>query len=115
MNHSAIILTPVEHADAIRALSEQISAETGEDLHLGLTAEASADGTAPASHYGCRTWARQSSVDLLASLKANDDSPAVQATIVDTRPDEPGVARQHWLDALAANGLQPVIAEPDTL
>ncbi len=106
MNHSAIILTPAEHADAIRALSRE------HGLPLALTAQASADGTAPATHYGCRTWARQSSVDLLTSLKANDDSPAVQATIIDTRPDEPGMARAHWLDVLSANGLQPVVTEP---
>ncbi len=105
MNHSIVILVPAEHAETLRAISE------AQGWGGGITAEAFSDGTPPATHYGARAWADDAALATLTDLKANPPAgteDAVASTIIDDRPDAPGIGREHWMDVLTANGLMPV-------
>lgn len=116
MNYSLVILAPVDKAEATRDLAEQLG------WGRGLQAQASADGTEPATHYGSRAWADQAAIDLITSIQAGNwlegvdpDQETVDSLIIDYREDAPGVGGQHYLDVLSDNGLRPVEVsdEPD--
>lgn len=85
----------------------------------------SATGAEPAMHYGCRTWARTEFVAMVGiatsgnvpdgthpdiasvALGMRSQYPAMCAALIhDARNTESPF--QHWIDVLAANGLQRI-------
>lgn len=126
MTASVVMLMP----DALRDKANRLGCALGHDASplpgntflRGL----SADGSEPATHWGCHTWADQSFLGVLGAaqqgalppvawgdfgLTSQDVADVVAALIVSVD----GIAanpRAHWATALAANELVPVIPPP---
>ena len=110
----------------LRETANRLACALGHDVMPGNTFSAplSADGSEPATHYGCRTVAKQEFVDLLVAagegtlpddiawgdfgLTVEDIPPVLASLIADVR--SAGQADGHFGDVLAANNLAAVIS-----
>lgn len=113
MTYSAALLIPTAHRTTANLLGEQLGmGETNFSVAL------SADGSEPATHYGCRTHATEWLTGILADAQQGiwpdgvDPVPDVlDALIVDIRAD--AERHQHFDSVLATEGLQRVaVADP---
>lgn len=101
MNYSLVIIVPV-------AIREQVNA-AAEAQGLGpdnLSCPLSADGSAPATAYGCRAWASEGFHDNFDALFPAELRNACIA--IDWQDDHAGVGFTHFDEVLAENGLQRV-------
>lgn len=100
---SAVLIVPDAHRDAANAF--------GESMGWGpnnYSVALSADGAAPATHWGCRADVSQAFIDMMADPPA-EAAPVLAALISDIAD---GVQPyDHWTAVLAANSLQIVEAE----
>ena len=119
---SIVMIVPTE----LRATANRLACALGHDVMPGNTFSAplSSDGSEPATHYGCRTAAKQAFVDLLTAagggtlpddiawgdygLTVEDIPPVLANLIADVR--WAGQADGHFGDVLAANNLAAVIS-----
>ena len=123
-NLSIVMIVPA----ALQDTANRLSCALGLDVLPGNTFSVplSADGSEPATHYGCRTAAKQEFVDILTnagaghlpdiewvdfSLTVEDIAPVLEALIVDVRPAEQ--ASGHFDDVVVANGLMRFVTEED--
>lgn len=119
-NLSIVMIVPA----ALQDTANRLSCALGHDVLPGNTFSVplSADGSEPATHYGCRTAAKQEFVDILTSagagdlpeiewadfgLTVEDIAPVLEALIVDVRPAEQ--AGGHFDEVLAANALMRLV------
>jgi hypothetical protein len=114
--YSVVMLVPA----AIQAEANRLAAGLGHgprNFSVGL----SASGQEPATHYGCRTQAQQSFVDLLAGMGQGEFPPiegadpqiigAILASlIIDISENEDGFS--HFNRVIEANGLTRFEVEP---
>lgn len=108
--HSVVLIVPAAlHAKA-NALAEAMGYGPN-----NYSIQLSADGTAPASHWGLHVWAQQDFVDQLVSgeLPEGVDYPqadfnAVMAGLIYSIR---GTYENHFAEVVAANGLQIVESE----
>lgn len=120
---SLVMIVPAE----LRETANRLSCALGHDTLPGDTFSVPlwADGTGPATHYGCRTAAQEAFAQMLAAAGAGTlpeiDWPAfglssadVQAVlaglIADVRPA--GEADGHFDDALSTHGLARIRPPP---
>lgn len=100
---SAVLIVPDADRDAANAF--------GESMGWGpnnYSVALSADGAAPATHWGCRADVRQTFLDLLADPPP--EAAPVLAVLISDIAD--GVdPHAHWMATLAANSLQIVQSE----
>ncbi len=113
---SIVMIVPA----ALQDTANRLSCALGHDVLPGNTFSVplSSDGSEPATHYGCRTAAKQEFVNILTSagqgdlpdiewadygLTVEDVAPVLAALIVDVRPA--GEASGHFDEVAAANGL----------
>lgn len=113
---SIVMIVPA----ALQDTANRLSCALGHDVLPGNTFSVplSSDGSDPATHYGCRTAAKQEFVDILTSagagdlpdiewadygLTVEDVAPLLAALIVDVRPA--GEASGHFDEVIAGNGL----------
>lgn len=116
---SIVMIVPAELQDT----ANRLSCALGHDMLPGNTFSVplSADGSEPATHFGCRTAAKQEFIDILTSagqgdlpeiewadfgLTIEEIAPVLAALIVDVRPAEQ--ASGHFDAVLAGNGLNRV-------
>lgn len=113
---SFVLIIPAALADTANALGEAMGWGPG-----SYSVPLSANGLAPASHYGLHTWAEQSFADMLeaagtgtippelaaAGYPAQDFAAVLAGLIVSVRDDSVG----HWQDAIAGVGLIMEIGE----
>ncbi len=105
---------------ALQDTANRLSCALGHDVLPGNTFSVplSADGSEPATHYGCRTAAKQEFVDIISSaadgdlpeiewadfgLTVEDIAPVLAALIVDVRPADQ--ASGHFDAVAAGHGL----------
>ena len=100
MSHSIVIIVP----NALREAVNEAAEENGHGPN-NMSVPLSSNGTEPATHYGCRTWA---SDGFLAELNDYPQQLKV-ASIIDIRPD--AECHGHFDAVLAANNLQKVADE----
>lgn len=119
---SIVMIVPA----ALQDTANRLSCALGHDMLPGNTFSVplSADGSEPATHYGCRTAAKQEFVDILTSagtgdlpdiawadfgLTVEDIAPVLAALIVDVRPAE--LASGHFDDVAEYSGLRRIVPE----
>lgn len=119
---SLVVIVPAH----LREIGNRLSCALGHDVLPGNTFSVplSADGSEPATHYGCRTAAKQEFVDILTSagagdlpdiewadygLTVEDIAPVLAALIADVRPA--GQASGHFDEVAAGHGLVRVVPE----
>lgn len=101
MSYSLVIIAPTEIRDIVN--------EAAEAQGLGpnnLSCALSADGSEPATAYGCRAWASQGFRDNFDELFPARLRNACIA--IDWQEDRPGVGSTHFDEVLAANNLKRV-------
>ena len=116
MSFSLVSIVPAQHRVALEALGRALGFGGGDVWEHGVPL--SADGSAPATHYGLRAWARTETRAAFSGLKANPSaappvdgytpdqiSAAIAAVAQDWRDDGPGVGGAHWVAAVSAAGL----------
>lgn len=113
---------------ALQDTANRLSCALGHDVLPSNTFSVplSAGGSEPATHYGCRTAAKQEFVDILTSagqgdlpdaewadygLTVEDIAPVLAALIVGVRPA--GEASGHFDAVAAGHGLALVVPEED--
>lgn len=117
---SIVLIVPA----AMRDKANRLSCALGHDVLPGNTFSValSADGNEPATHYGCRTAAKQEFVDIMQAagdghlppdlpidefgVTAQDVADVLAAQIIDVRDASAMIG--HFDDVLAANELQHV-------
>lgn len=114
--YSAVLICPAASQDK----ANRLSCALGHDVLPGktFTAGLSADGSEPATHYGCRAIAKQDFVDLFAGaaqgvlpdlpwadygLTVEDVQSLLGALVADFRGSSDGAG--HFDDVATANGL----------
>lgn len=103
MNYSLVTIVPAAYREAVNAAAEANG--YGPD---NISAPVSADGNAPATHYGSRAWANQEFRDTYESMFPPE---LLAVCIIDWQPHDPDTIGQHFDAVCAANNLQRV--EPD--
>lgn len=120
---SLVLILPAAHRDQGNAIAVAI----GHDVPPGHTYSVplSSDGSAPATHYGCRTWASPGFVAAIEIARTGvvPDGTAsqiaamgqsiraqYQATVEALQADarETDAAWQHWSDVLTQNALRTI-------
>lgn len=119
---SIVMIVPSDQ----RETANRLACALGHDIMPGNTFSAplSADGSEPATHYGCRTVAKQEFVDLLTAagggtlpddiawgdfgITVEDIPPVLASLIADVRSADQ--ADGHFGAVLAANSLAVVIS-----
>lgn len=121
-NLSLTMVVPADQQDKANLLACAL----GYDVLPGRTFSVplSATGKVPATHYGCRSAAKQEFIDMLAAagngtlpeiqwadygLTVDDIAPVLAAVVVDARPSDQ--ADGHFQDVLATQGLKIAVAE----
>lgn len=121
--HSIVMIIPAE----LRDKANRLACALGHDADPGRTFSValSGDGGSPASHYGCRTAAKQDFVDLVADasvgsipnlpwddygLSAQDIDDVLAALVMDIRPA--GEMMGHFDEVVAGQGLSRVEVTP---
>lgn len=121
-NLSIVMIVPAALQDA----ANRLSCALGHDVLPGNTFSVplSSDGSEPATHYGCRTAARQEFVDILASagqgdlpeiewadfgLTIEDIAPVLAVLIVDVR--SASEVAGHFDEVLEASDLHLILPE----
>lgn len=119
---SIVMVVPAAQRDT----ANKLACALGHDVMPGRTFSVplSSDGSEPATHYGCRTAAQQSFVDLLTAagqgelpdvswadfeLTAGDIPAVLAALVIDVRPA--GQIYGHFDAVLAAQGLARVVED----
>lgn len=100
--YSVVIIVPTAYRDAVNAAAEA-NGHGPDNINIPL----SADGNAPATHYGTRTLATQA---FLVSLDGYPEALRSQAHI-NYVADAPGIGAGHWAAQLAAHNLQRIVEE----
>lgn len=113
--NSLVVIAPVALLQQAESLSAAVSPEWGTG---NLTVPLSSDGTAPATHMGCRAWEYGAWSDAIAALNAGhvpegftaqDVQDLLSALIVDIIEDtDLAGGRAHFNTVIAANSLQKV-------
>lgn len=110
MIYSTVLVLPKDQKDAGNAVAVAL----GHDVAPGNTYSValSPSGSAPATHYGCHTWARP---EFIAQLQAAEqgsapeipgvDMPTLMSVLVKSVMPEGANPVQHFMDVLKANGL----------
>lgn len=118
---SLVLIVPETHKSVAEAVSTALGHQApGDQTYIvGLSAE----GTAPATHFGCHAWATDQFIATIAACQAQTSLPSVDwglvgtteqdvfamcaALIVSVRED--GQHHGHFNAVLAASGLQKVV------
>lgn len=101
MNYSLVIICPASIREQVNAAAA--AQGLGPD---NIPCALSADGSAPATAYGCRSWASQGFRDNFDTLFPAELRNACIA--IDWQDDHPGVGFTHFDEVLAANNLSRV-------
>lgn len=119
---SAVVIVPA----ALQDKANRLTCALGYDVLPGNTFSValSADGQEPATHYGCRTWAKQEFIDIMTGagegelpeidwseygVTVDDIAEIIGAQIFDVRGA--GEAAMHFGEVIEANGLVIIQAE----
>ena len=100
--HSLVIICPAALKPAATALAEQLG-WTGDNLTVPL----SANGQAPATHFGCHAWAREDAVAVFTTPNADAQVEAVRAQLIVSARDDLS-AGEHFGAACAGATLSRV-------
>lgn len=114
--NSLVVIAPVALLEQAESLASAVSPEWGTG---NLTVPLSSDGTAPATHMGCRAWEYGAWGDAIAELNsgytpegftAEQVQSLLGALIVDIIEDtDLAGGRGHFNEVISANGFQKVL------